>query len=469
MNDEQIDIKAYTNIYFVGIGGIGMSALARYFNKSNWNVAGYDKTETNLTKELLKEGVSIHFDDHVEQIPTIFKDKTKTLVVFTPAVNDKNKELTYFKINGFHILKRSQVLGLLTKTSKGLCVAGTHGKTTTSTLLAHLLNESHLKCNAFLGGIASNFDSNLVMNNTSPYTVIEADEFDRSFLQLHPFASIITSIDADHLDIYGNQESFKKGFQEYASLIDSTGFLIIKSGIELKTNCKQITYGISTKTAICNADAKIENIRFEQGVFLFDFKYQTKTWKAVEFGQPGIHNAENALACILFCLELGLSEEEIRSGLKSFRGVKRRFDYHFKSQNLTYIDDYAHHPTEINALINSVKLLYPEQKIRAIFQPHLFSRTKDFMKDFCKELSCVDELLLMDIYPAREEPIPGINSQKLLAAIENSNAGIYNAEQILERVAKIKDGVLLTIGAGNIDLLVPKIKTILNKNTHICK
>ena len=463
MNNGQIDITTYNNIYFVGIGGIGMSALARYFNKSNWNVAGYDKTETKLTRELQKEGISIHFDDQIYNIPNIFKDKTKTLVVYTPAINFKNNELGYFKNENFHILKRSQVLGLLTKTSKGLCVAGTHGKTTTSTLLAHLLNESKVKCNAFLGGIAANFDSNLVMNNTSPYTVIEADEFDRSFLQLHPFASIITSIDADHLDIYGDKETFKNGFQEYANLIDSSGFAIIKSGIELRTNCKQIKYGVSTKTNTNNLDASIENIRFEQGTFLFDFKYQSNNWEAIEFGQPGIHNAENALACILFCLELGLTEEEIRAGLKSFRGVKRRFEYHFKSQNLTYIDDYAHHPTEINALINSIKLLYPKQKITAIFQPHLFSRTRDFMAEFCEELSRVDELLLMDIYPAREEPIPGISSETLLKSIKNSNAGIYDSEKILERITKIREGIILTIGAGNIDLLVSEITTILNK------
>ena len=364
-----IDINSYSSAYFIGVGGIGMSAIARYFLSLGWNVAGFDKTETTLTKALESEGVAIHYVDVIALIPKEYLDKQKTLIVYTPAVSTNHSEFKQFESLGFTILKRSQVLGVLTQHSKGLCVAGTHGKTTTSTLLAHVLNESELKCNAFLGGISSNFNSNLVTSNTTENTVIEADEFDRSFLQLSPFATIITSTDADHLDIYGDASVLVEGFQKYVDLIQEDGFLVLKHGLPLTSTVKTITYGIENDLADCS----VFNIRFEQEKFYFDVRLKASIWERVEFGLPGIHNAENALACIIFCLELGLTETEIRHAFITFKGVKRRFEYYIANQDVVYIDDYAHHPTEIKALLDSVKLLYPNRKIVGVFQPHLFS------------------------------------------------------------------------------------------------
>lgn len=452
-------LDTYKNVYFIGIGGIGMSALARYFKMKNLAVSGYDKTPSPLTDELIKEGIDVHFEDLGNSIPSPFTNSAETLVVYTPAIPSSLGEYNFFLNNGFNVLKRAAVLGLITRSSKGLGVAGTHGKTTTSTMLTHLLTESHLKCNAFLGGISSNFNTNFVASTTSEFTVIEADEFDRSFLQLTPFASIITSTDADHLDIYGDAETFLKGFQDYANQINPEGILILRQGLKLKSPAPIQTYAIEEE-----ADFRGENLRTSDGHFYMDLVTKKETWKAIELGLPGIHNAENALACIALCQFLGLSEEEIRHGLASFRGVKRRFEFHIRTPELVYIDDYAHHPTELKALISSVRLLYPNQKITGIFQPHLFSRTRDFMDNFAQELSQVDELILMPIYPAREEPIAGITSESLLQRCELENKKVLSPEKVIEHINKQQTGVFLTIGAGDIDRIIPRIKSTLLKN-----
>lgn len=446
------DLSTYKNIYFLGIGGIGMSALARYFNERGFFVGGYDKTPSPLTDELEKEGIACHFDDLGENIPQDFKSKEDTLVIFTPAIPKDHLELNYLRAKEFTILKRAQVLGLITKNSKGIGVAGTHGKTTTSTMLTHLLNNSSVKCSAFLGGISSNYNTNFISSTESPYTVIEADEFDRSFLQLFPQISIITSTDADHLDIYGDASHFLEGFQLYAKQIDEEGLLVVRKGLDVNAKCKTLTYAINEV-----ADYVGQNLQIISGRFYMDVHFENQVWGKVELGLPGIHNAENALACIAVCRFLELDEKTIRGGLSTFRGVKRRFEYHLRTENLVYIDDYAHHPTEIKALISSVKLIYPNKKITAIFQPHLFSRTRDFLSGFIEELSKTDELILMPIYPARELPIDGITSERIIEKCTNHERSLLSPSEVVEKVTKYKEGVILTIGAGDIDRIVPQI------------
>lgn len=457
-------INNYKSIYFLGIGGIGMSALARYFNLKGLKVGGYDKTPSPLTVALEKEGIDIHYEDLGSELPDDFKNVETTLVVYTPAIPKELKEFVYVQSAGYEVLKRAQVLGLITRSSLGLGIAGTHGKTTTSTMLTHLLNDSHVKCNAFLGGISANFNSNFVASETSQYTVIEADEFDRSFLQLSPFAAIITSTDADHLDIYGDAATFYEGFQAYANLISPDGILIKHASVKVTALAPVLTYGID-----CTADYVGSNLRYQNGFFHLDVKTPSGILKDVELGLPGIHNAENAIANIALCQFLGLSEAEIRHGLKTFKGVKRRFEYYIKSQKITYIDDYAHHPTEIKALIQSVRLLYPDQKITGIFQPHLFSRTRDFMQDFANELSKLDELILLPIYPARELPIEGITSDALLEMCSVMNKKVLSPEAVIELIGQRSEGVILTIGAGDIDRIVPvlneKLMKTLNANS----
>jgi UDP-N-acetylmuramate--alanine ligase len=449
----------YKNVYFIGIGGIGMSALARYFNQNGLNVGGYDKTPSPLIKQLELEGCRIHFDDLGEEIPESFKDKQNTLIVYTPAIKQL-EELTFFKNGGFTLLKRAEVLGMLTRQSKGLCVAGTHGKTTTSSMLAFILDQSTWKCNAFLGGIATNFQSNLVLSKDSEYTVIEADEFDRSFLHLSPFASIITSSDPDHLDIYGTPEQFKEGFRQFAMKLDPKGICLQKEGLNLPTLGTSFSYAIESETA----DFSVFNIQWIEGFLCGDVRLKNVWWRNVEFGLPGIHNAENALACLGLLHELGMDESQIRSGLKNFLGVKRRFEYIIRTEKLVYIDDYAHHPQEINALISSIRQLYPKKKITGIFQPHLFSRTKDFVNDFAKELSELDELILLPIYPAREEPIQGVSSEWLLSMCKNEHKSIKRPSEVLGYLSNYSDGILLTIGAGDIDRIVPTLKEVLTIN-----
>lgn len=453
-----MELNNIKRFYFIGIGGIGMSALARYFKAKGFDVAGYDKTPSPLTNELEAEGIAIHFEDLGENIPFEYRDTDSTLVVYTPAIPKTMRELIYVQQH-HKVLKRSEVLGLITQTSKGLGVAGTHGKTTTSTMLAYVLSQSHLKCSAFLGGISSNFNSNVLVNASAEYSVIEADEFDRSFLRLNPYASIITAMDPDHLDIYGTTESFVEGFQEYADKHKENQLVIYKYGLPLKlTGFKGISY------AIDQPDAQVygTELNYENGRFLMNVHFGNETWKEVILGLPGIHNAENALAVATMCRELGLSESEIRSGLQNFKGVKRRFEYQVRTEKLVYIDDYAHHPTEIAALVSSVRLLYPDKKVVGIFQPHLFSRTRDFEEGFVRELSRLDEAVIMPIYPAREEPIPGVTSDELVRKI-GSKASLKTPDQVLEYVKAIENAVVLTIGAGDIDRIVPEVKNSLER------
>lgn len=456
MSDQDLNINQFDRAYFIGVGGIGMSALARYFNQQGWKVAGYDKTETPLTLNLAKEGIEVHYEDFGPSLPEAFQNKEKTLVIYTPAIPANFGELLYVQYNEFTVKKRAEVLGMITRDSKALGVAGTHGKTTTSTMLAHLLNESDLKCNAFLGGISTNFNSNFVSGDSN-LTVIEADEFDRSFLQLNPFASIITSTDADHLDIYGSTDVFLEGFKEYAKRIDPNGFLVRHVSVDL-THQNTITYSLDL-----DADFSGSNPRFENDCFLIDLKTPDQLWENIELGVPGLHNAENAIACIALCLQLGLSEETIREGLKTFSGVKRRFEYHVRSKDFVYIDDYAHHPTEINALVSSIRLLYPDHKITGVFQPHLFTRTRDFFDEFAEELSQLDEVILLPIYPAREEPIAGITSDALLNKMANIDKKVLTPSEAVQHVSsnsrKLSGrNVVLTLGAGDIDRIVPLLK-----------
>ena len=452
--------KNFKNVYFIGIGGIGMSALARYFNNRGLKVAGYDKTSSELTKKLEVEGCLIHYEDLGEDIPNEFKNKGTTFVVFTPAIPQDMMELIYFISDEFTIYKRSEVLGILTRQSKGLCVAGTHGKTTTSSMLANILDQSSWKCNAFLGGIASNFDSNLVLSESSEWTVIEADEFDRSFLKLSPFSSIVTGVDPDHLDVYGSVEQFNEGFGQYAMKIEPKGFLVEKEGLNLQSLAKKVSYALNSETA----DYSMKNMIFREGFLFTDVRLKTIVWQNVKLGIPGIHNAENALGCIALLDSLGMSELEIRNGLASFTGVKRRFDYQIRTEQLIYIDDYAHHPSELKVLIESVRILYPNKKITGVFQPHLYSRTRDFAVEFAAELSQLDELILLPIYPAREEPIHGISSAWLYSKVELTKKFLLTPSESLQYFNYFNNGIVLTIGAGDIDKMVAPLKEILSTN-----
>lgn len=457
MNTQLPNINHFDRAYFIGIGGIGMSALARYFHQKGWIVGGYDKTSTALTRELESEGLAVHYEDWGSSIPEEFADVSRTMVIYTPAIPKDMGELLHVQQAGYSILKRAQVLGMITRDSRALCVAGTHGKTTTSTLLAWILDQSSFKCSAFLGGISSNFDSNFVSHPESPYTVIEADEFDRSFLQLSPWISIVTSTDADHLDIYGDDTAFQAGFQAFADLLDPKGVLIHHANVRLRSE-RSISYGID-----CSADYRGTNLRSVDGRFLFDLDAPQGRMEAIELGIPGIHNVENAIACIALAFELGMDESTLRKALASFKGVKRRFEYHLRTEKLVYIDDYAHHPTEIQALISSVRLLYPEQRITGAFQPHLFSRTRDFFAGFVHTLSQLDEVILLPIYPARELPIEGITSDALCAKIHGPAATVLSPEAALANLSQRSEGILLTIGAGDIDLLVAPLSKALNE------
>ena len=452
MNQSAQHIASFDRAYFIGIGGIGMSALARYFNMKGWEVAGYDKTPSPITDALESEGISVHFEDLGECLPLNFLDQEKTLVIYTPAVPAEMKELIFVQEEDFVVKKRAEVLGMITRDSKALGVAGTHGKTTTSTMLAHILNESDKGCNAFLGGIAANFNSNFVSHPTSDWTVVEADEFDRSFLQLTPFASIITSTDADHLDIYGDNDEFLQGFKSYIDLINPDGFTVLHKDIEL-TAKNEIRYGLNADVAFSGS-----NLRVENNAFLMDVKTPNGNWNAVELGIPGTHNAENALSCIALGTQLGLSEDLLRSALKSFKGVKRRFEYHIRTEEKIYIDDYAHHPTEINALLDSVELMYPNKKVIGVFQPHLFSRTRDFFDAFATALSRLDELVLLPIYPARELPIDGVTSDALIEKVTALKKSVLSPLDAVNHVTKSNCDVILTIGAGDIDRIVLPLK-----------
>lgn len=431
-----------------------MSALARYFLQENYVVGGYDKTPSPLTEELKKEGADVHYVDLGSNLSTPFNDPKSTLIVYTPAIPKEMGELQFVMNAGFTVKKRAEVLGMITGATKALAVAGTHGKTTTSTMLAHVLNNSELKCNAFLGGISSNYNSNYIGNKEAEFTVVEADEFDRSFLRLSPYASIITSTDADHLDIYQDDSTFLEGFKQYVDKIDKQGFLVCHDDVRLQHE-HTIVYGQAD-----DSDYRATRMRYNDGVFSFDVVHKEHEWKGVELGIPGIHNAENATAVIAMCREIGMTEDKIRNGLKTFKGVKRRFEYIVRGKDRVYIDDYAHHPTELKALISSVRLLYPDRKITGIFQPHLYSRTRDFFNGFADELSTLDEVILMPIYPARELPIPGITSDKLLESIRCKNKSLLTPQEVLSKIEAEDTDVLLTIGAGDIDRLVPELRKI---------
>lgn len=459
-----MDINNITSVYFVGAGGIGMSALIRYFLSKGKKVAGYDKTPSGLTEQLNYEGAAIHYEDNVMLIPDDFTDPAKTLVVYTPAVPDSHTELSYFRDNEFEIMKRARVLGEITNCTRGLCIAGTHGKTTTSSMVAHLLKQSHVDCNAFLGGILKNYDSNLMLSEHSDLTVIEADEFDRSFHWLKPYMAVITAADPDHLDIYGTPEAYRESFEHFTSLIRPGGCLIMKKGINVAPILQQ-DVSLFSYSATEEADFYATNIRIGNGEIVFDFVGPTITISDIQLGVPVKVNVENGVAAIALAWLNGVTPDEIRKGMASFAGPKRRFDFHLKKENIVLIDDYAHHPAELKASIQSVKELYAGRKITGVFQPHLYTRTRDFATDFAESLSLLDELILLDIYPAREEPIPGVTSQIIFDAVTIPNKKMVRKEDLLNRIAAEVNNleVVLMVGAGNIEQLVEPVKHILDK------
>ncbi len=439
------------NIYFIGIGGIGMSALAGYFHANKKYVAGYDKTQTEITDNLVALGISIHFDDSVANIETRYLNPETTLVIYTPAVPKNSMELTYFKNSGYEVLKRSQVLGLITENTFCLAVAGTHGKTTTTSILGHLLNECDVEVTAFLGGISENYNSNLILNGTE-VTVVEADEFDRSFLTLSPDMACITSMDADHLDIYGEASALIESFEAFTKKLKPNGKLFIKNGLPLKG----ITYGIED-----NSDYSIQNIKIQNGTYVFDVKTPNAVLENFQFNLPGRHNLSNALIALAMAVEFGCPHRQLAKALVSYKGVKRRFTYHIKTDALVFIDDYAHHPEEIKAVHQAVREMYPDKKVLAIFQPHLYSRTRDFVDEFAASLSLFDEILLLDIYPARELPIEGVTSKWLLSKIENPRKQLIGKNDIVSKIKESQAQIVLTIGAGDIGEEINNIKQAL--------
>lgn len=447
-----MDINQIHNVYFVGIGGIGMSALARYFKFIGKNVAGYDRTPTHLTDELKAEGIAIHFDDKVELIGLPYLNKQNTLVVVTPAVPKKHMQWNYFLDNDFVVKKRAEVLGIITKDTFCFAVAGTHGKTTTSSILGHVLYESGIDVTAFLGGIVENYNSNIIGSGKT-VTVVEADEFDRSFLHLHPNIACITSMDADHLDIYGDTASIEATFREFADKVEDKTKMFITNGLPLDG----ITVGIN------EGQFSATNIRIEDGWYVFDVVTPHETITGVRFALPGHHNITNALLALAMARTYGVAADDIKKALESFKGVKRRFSYQIKKQGLVYIDDYAHHPTEINAVYQAVTELYPNEKVLAVFQPHLFSRTRDFADGFAKSLSAFENIVLLDIYPARELPMEGITSKWLLEKMENPNKKLVSKADLLPFLKRTDATVIVTIGAGDIGEMVPEIKKVLDE------
>lgn len=456
---ELKDIKA---VYFVGAGGIGMSAIARYFMSKGLVVAGYDKTPSALTHQMEKEGMLIHYDENVDEIPHACRDKASCLIIYTPAIPATHKELCYFRENGFEIQKRAQVLGTLTRTHKGLCVAGTHAKTTTSTMCAHIMHQSHVDCNAFLGGISKNYGTNYILSDNSDYVVIEADEFDRSFHWLRPWMSVITSTDPDHLDIYGTKEAYLESFRHYTELIQPGGALIIHTNLEMEANVQE---GVKTYTYSRDAgDFHAENIIIENGEITFDFISPVECIKGVQLGQPVPINIENGVAAMAMAQLNGCTANELKFGMKTYHGVDRRFDFKIRNNRHVYLSDYAHHPQEILQSAKSLKELYANRKITAIFQPHLYSRTHDFYKEFAEALSHFDEVILTEIYPARELPMEGVTSQLIF---DNLKAGVEKSmiqkDDVLELVKNRDFDVLITLGAGDLDNYAPQITRIIKE------
>ena len=451
------DIKA---IYFIGAGGIGMSAIARFFLNKGLVVAGYDKTPSDLTQTLEKEGMLIHYEENIDAIPIECKNPQSCLVIYTPAIPADHQELIYFKNGGFEIQKRAQVLGTLTRSHKGLCVAGTHGKTTTSTMCAHIMHQSHVDCNAFLGGISKNYGTNYILSDTSDFVVIEADEFDRSFHWLRPWMSVITSTDPDHLDIYGTKEAYLESFRHYTTLIQPNGALIIHKDLEMKQDVQD---GVKVyEYSLNEGDFHAENIRIDNGEITFDFISPIENVKDVELGHPVPINIENAIAAMAMAQLNGCSVEELKNGMKTYKGVDRRFDFKIKNDQLVFLSDYAHHPQEIYQSAKSIKELYGNRKVTAIFQPHLYTRTRDFYKEFAEALSQLDEVILCDIYPARELPIPGVTSQLIYDNLkEGVQKSMIHKEDVLDFVRNHRFDVLVVLGAGDLDNYVPQITKIL--------
>ena len=455
-----MELKDIKSVYFVGAGGIGMSAIARYFLHKGLVVAGYDKTPSELTHQLEKEGMLIHYEENVNLIPEECRQPTTTLVVYTPAIPSTHTELIYFHDNNFTIEKRAQVLGTLTRTHKGLCFAGTHGKTTTSTMCAHIMHESHLDCNAFLGGISKNYGTNYILSDHSDYVVIEADEFDRSFHWLRPWMSVITSTDPDHLDIYGTKEAYLESFRHYTELIQPGGALIIHKNLEMKQHVQEgvKVYDYSRE----EGDFHAENIRIEKGTITFDFVSPIETVKDVELGQPIPINIENGIAAMAMAQLNGCTAEELREGMRTYGGVDRRFDFKIKNDRHVFLSDYGHHPKEILQSAKSLKELYADRKITVIFQPHLYTRTRDFYKDFADALSHFDEVILTEIYPAREQPIEGVTSKLIYDNLRpNIEKQMIKKDDVLNFVKSRDFDVLVVLGAGNLDNYVPEITKII--------
>ena len=456
-----MELKEIKAVYFVGAGGIGMSALVRYFINKGMVVAGYDKTPSELTRQLESEGALLHYEEDVQQIPRACRDARQTLVIYTPAVPDSHKELVYFRSNGFEIQKRAQVLGTLTRTHKGLCVAGTHGKTSTSSMCAHIMHQSHADCNAFLGGITKNYGTNYILSK-SDYVVIEADEFDRSFHWLRPWMTVITATAPDHLDIYGTKEAYLESFRHYTTLIQPGGALIIHKGLEMKADVQP---GVRTyEYGLDEGDFHAENIRIGNGEIVFDFVSPIENVADVKLGHPIPINVENAVAAMAMAQLCDCDAEELRYGIKTYKGVDRRFDFKVKNDRHVLLSDYAHHPQEIYQSAKSMRELYADRKITAIFQPHLYTRTRDFYKDFAAALSQLDEVILCDIYPAREQPIEGVTSKliydNLAPGVEKS---MVKKDDVLKLVSERDFDVLIVLGAGDLDNLVPQMAEIISK------
>lgn len=448
-----MNLKSYHNIFFIGIGGIGMSAIARFFSVNGKNVAGYDKTSSQITKDLMDLGIEIHFEDAVKNIPISFLDKNKTLVIFTPAVPKAHTQLNYFIKNDFTILKRAEILGKITENTFCLAVAGTHGKTTTSAILGHIM--AHVNATSFLGGVAENYNSNFILGDDK-VSVVEADEFDRSFLKLSPNIACVTSMDADHLDIYKNEEAITTSFAEFSNKVSDT--LIVAKGLPLKG----VTYAIEDK-----ADYTAHNLQIHKGKYVFDVTTPTSIIKNISFYLPGKHNVMNALAALAMADVYGVSLEVIKERLENFKGVKRRFSYKIKTADFVLIDDYAHHPTEINAVENSIREMYPNEKVLVVFQPHLFSRTKDFVDDFASALSKFDEVLLLDIYPAREKPIAGVNSDWLLNKINTSQKKLTQKNNLVKDIKNATAKIVVMLGAGDVGVLVNTVtETLLKEQSY---
>ncbi len=456
----------YKLIYFLGIGGIGMSALARYFNHYGIKVVGYDKTPTVLTSELQDEGIEVHFDENVEYLEHLLSEfkKEEVLIVFTPAVPKEHVEYIFLQKHGYVIKKRAEVLGEITKQFKSIAVAGTHGKTTTSSLIAHILKVAGFDCYAFLGGITKNYETNLLLGSKIPnentYVVVEADEYDRSFLTLHPYIGVITSVDADHLDIYGDVSYMHESYTMFANQVNSAGHLIVKKNVDntLSLKAKRFTYAVNLE-----ADFSAQNVEIHDADFYFDVKSSLSYLSGAVLGIPGLHNIENATAAVAVAQLLKIDNSIIKKALQSFSGVKRRFDYHVKTKQLVYIDDYAHHPEELKAAIGAAKALYPDKKITGIFQPHLFTRTRDFADGFAESLDMLDECLLLDIYPAREKPIEGITSSMLLGKMKSKNKRVLQKNEVLDYLKTHDTQVLMTLGAGDIDTLVEPIEKLVKE------